>query len=135
MSYSRWSTTIGFEYDLAFPCLDVVDQSIQFFTLDTKSRRRLLESQRAYCSSWYVYWSVESIDAMGRKGQVLWIGSNRVSARHWHAYTYDYCKLVALRNRWSLFPGYAECQDHRDCFHLAQAVRDWLSDVEESYPA
>lgn len=134
MSYSRWSTTIGFDYEKAFTGMDHVDQVLAFVQMDQPARDRLLKSQRGYFSSWYIYWTVGSDDSLGRKGQLLWIGSNRARMCDWRTYSYDYLKEVCWRGRWNDIPGYAQCQDQRDCFNLAEAVRDWLADVEDSFP-
>ena len=135
MAYSRWSTTIGFDYGKAFPGMEHVDQIMAFVQLDKPARDRLLASQRAYASSWYVYWHISGDDSQGREGQLLWVGSNRVSMRDWGTYTYDHMKFIATRGRWGDIPGYGECEDQRDCFNLANAVGEWLAEIEECFPA
>ena len=134
MAYLRWGTLVGFDYETAFPSMDRRDAIMEFLRLDERRRDRVLADQRAYSSSWYVYWPHGSYDSLGRKGQQLWIGSNRVGIADWGAYTFDLLKLIATRGRWALIPGYDRCQDHRDCFNLADAVREWLADVELAFP-
>ena len=134
MAYLRWSTTVGFDHEKAFPSRDRLLAILDFLRSDERRRDRLLAEQRAYSSSWYVYWPNSSDDRMERKWQNLWIGSNRVGIADWGAYTYDLLKLIATRGRWALIPGYDRCQDHRDCFKLADAVREWLADVELAFP-
>ena len=135
MSYSRWSTAIGFDYATAYPGLEYPEPQLQFAMLEKPERDRLLKSQRAYCSSWYVYWTVGSDDSLGRKGQLLWIGSNRLRDWNgWGCWTYGALKVIATRGRWREIPGYELCQDQRDCFNLADAVREWLAEVEDTFP-
>ena len=134
MSYSRWSTTIGFDFERAFPGMDHVDQIMTFIQLEKPARDRLLANQRAYFSSWYTYWTEGSENSLGRKGQLLWIGSNRVGMNDWGTYMYDHLKFIATRGYWRDIPGYERCQDQRDCFNLAIAVREWLAEVEECFP-
>ena len=134
MSYSHWSTTIGFDFDLAFPGLDIVDQLNGFYSLTAERRLCLLQSQRAFFSDWYVYWDAPQSKAeLGLKGRVLAI-YGPCSWDRSPFYTYDVLKFVATRERWREIDGYAECSDHRDCFHLARCVREWLADVEDRFP-
>ena len=135
MAYVRWSTTVGFDLAKAFPGKNRRDSTMAWIRLDNREQDRLLADQRAYFSSWYAYWSVGSIDQLGRKGQILRIASNRIPMDDWGQtdYTYDLLKEIATRGRWAMIPGYAVCQDQRDCFLLADAVRDWLADVEASF--
>ena len=134
MAYLRWSATVGFDFEKAFPSMDRIGAIHEFLGLDKRRQDRVLADQRAYFSSWYVYWTSDSDDRWGRKGQLLWIGSNRAARDDWSAYSYDLLKIVATRGRWNFMPGYDRCQDHHDCFKLADAVREWLADVEESFP-
>ncbi len=134
MSYSRWSTTIGFDFDLAFPGLDIFDQLNAFYSVTAERRLCLLQSQRAFFSDWYVYWDAPQSKAeLGHKGQVLAI-YGPCSWDRSPFYSYDVLKFVATRERWRAIDGYAECGDHRDCFHLAKCVREWLADVEDRFP-
>ena len=134
MAYLRWSTTVGFDFEKAFPSMDRIGAIQEFLDLDKRRRDRVLADQRAYFSSWYVYWTNGSDDRFGRKGQQLWIGSNRAARADWSAYSYDLLKIIVTRGRWDLIPGYDRCQDHRDCFMLADAVREWLAEVELAFP-
>ena len=103
--------------------------------LDKAACDRLLDSQRGYFSSSYVYWHISSDDNQGREGQLLWVGSNRARAfKDWGTYTYDEVKFIATRGRWADIPGYAQCQDPRDYHHLAEAIREWLAEVKDCFP-
>ena len=66
MSYSRWSATIGFDFDLAFPGLDIFDQLNAFYSVTAERRMCLLQSQRAFFSDWYVYWDARAIEGGAR---------------------------------------------------------------------
>ena len=44
-------------------------------------------------------------------------------------------RFIATRGRWADIPGYGECEDQRDCFNLVNAVREWLAEVDECFPA
>ena len=81
-----------------------------------------------------MYWDAPQSKAeLGRKGQVLAI-YGPCSWDRSPFYSYDVLKFVATRERWCEIDGYAECGDHRDCFHLAKCVREWLADVEDRFP-
>lgn len=132
MAYLRWGAPLNFDAGLATGETDPVNAFVAWTAKSREERQADLKRQGASASEWYIYWDAASDNSLGRNGQLLAV---------WHAGSadlplidYQELRRIADRDAWKLIPGYSPDQDALNRQALQNAVREFLSEVEDEYP-